>query len=78
MNNILNVLDKVIEGMKKEIDCLKERNNELFKEVSTFEEEIIYLKSKNNNSLKDLDKLIVENEMLRKDLKELSKEHFKK
>lgn len=33
MNNILKVLDKVIEGMQKEIDRLRERNNELFNEV---------------------------------------------
>ena len=31
-----------------------------------------------NDLRKDLDKLMVENDMLRKDLKELSKEHFKK
>ena len=31
-----------------------------------------------NDLRKDLDKLMVENKMLRKDLEELSKEHFKK
>jgi len=31
-----------------------------------------------NDLRKDLDKLMIENDMLRKDLKELSKEHFKK
>jgi hypothetical protein len=31
-----------------------------------------------NDLRKDLDKLMVENDMLRKDLQELSKEHFKK
>ena len=31
-----------------------------------------------NDLRKDLDRLMVENDMLRKDLQELSKEHFKK
>jgi hypothetical protein len=31
-----------------------------------------------NDLRKDLDKLMIENDMLRKDLQELNKEHFKK
>lgn len=46
MNNILDVLDKVIAAMKKEIDSLKQRNNELYKEIVELENKIE--KSKKN------------------------------
>lgn len=50
----------------------------LNRELEERETKAMVFYKKYNELRKDLDRLMVENDMLRKDLKELSKEHFKK
>jgi regulator of replication initiation timing len=55
---------KILEVLNRELEEREKRAMEFYR--------------KYNDLRKDLDKLMIENDMLRKDLKELSKEHFKK
>jgi hypothetical protein len=55
---------KILEVLNRELEEREKRAMEFYR--------------KYNDLRKDLDKLMIENDMLRKDLQELSKEHFKK
>ena len=57
-------MQKVLEVLNRELEEREKKAMEFYR--------------KYNDLRKDLDTLMVENDMLRKDLKELSKEHFKK
>lgn len=57
-------MQKVLEVLNRELEEREKKAMEFYR--------------KYNDLRKDLDRLMVENDMLRKDLKELNKEHFKK